>query len=125
MNLRIKEIRKEFRLNQEDFADRLGIGKTAISKIELGINNPSEQTIKLICQQFNVNEDWLRNGNGEMLNKLNRDEEITIWSSKITRNDYDVPFAKEFVHMLTRLDVEDWKTLEKITKMLYKEKDQA
>lgn len=124
MNTRIKEIRKYFELSQREFADRLKIGTTAISKIESGVNNPSDQTISLICSEFNISENWLRTGEGEMHVKLSRNAEITMWSSKITRSDYDIPFAQEFVHMLTKLDVEDWKTLEKMTKLLYKGKDQ-
>ncbi len=64
MNNRIKEIRKSAGLSQEEFGKRLSVTKTSISKIEAGINNPSDQTIKLICSEFNVNEEWLRSGVG-------------------------------------------------------------
>lgn len=62
LNERIKLIRKKKKLSQEEFGKRLSVTKTSISKIEAGINNPSDQTIKLICSEFNVNEDWLRTG---------------------------------------------------------------
>ena len=55
MNDRIKVIRKEAGLSQEAFGEKIGVGKTAISKIEKGENSPSEQTIKSICREFNVN----------------------------------------------------------------------
>lgn len=64
MNERIKLIRKEANLSQEDFGNRLSITKASISRLESGINNPSDQTISLICKEFNVNEDWLRTGEG-------------------------------------------------------------
>ena len=64
MNERIKLIRKEAKLSQEDFGNRLSITKASISRLESGINNPSDQTISLICKEFNVNEDWLRTGAG-------------------------------------------------------------
>lgn len=64
MNLRIKTIRTYNHLSQEEFGKRIGIGKTSVSKLESGENNPSERTIKLICSEFNVNEDWLRDGTG-------------------------------------------------------------
>lgn len=64
MNERIKLIRKEANLSQEDFGNRLSITKASISRLESGINNPSDQTISLICKEFNVNEEWLRTGEG-------------------------------------------------------------
>lgn len=64
MNERIKRIRKEAKLSQEEFGSKLGITKASISRIEAGVNNPSDQTIMLICREFNVNEEWLRTGEG-------------------------------------------------------------
>ena len=54
MNTRIKEIRKQHRLSQEEFGSRIGITRSSVCKLESGENNPSEQTIKLICKEFNV-----------------------------------------------------------------------
>lgn len=70
MNERIKQLRKEINISQEEFGKRIGIGKTSVSKIETGENSPSEQTIMLMCREFNVNEEWLRNGKGDMFIKL-------------------------------------------------------
>lgn len=66
MNERIKELRKTLGLSGEKFGERLGVGKTAISKIERGENNLTSQMIKLICREFNVDYIWLTTGNGEM-----------------------------------------------------------
>ena len=74
MNNRIKEVRKKIGLSQEEFGKRLMVTKTSISKIEAGINNPSDQTIKLICSEFNVNEDWLRTGIGDENNMFITDD---------------------------------------------------
>ncbi|MEY8227011.1 helix-turn-helix transcriptional regulator [Blautia coccoides] len=70
MNERIKQLRKEINISQEEFGKRIGIGKTSVSKIETGENSPSEQTIMLMCREFNVNEEWLRNGKGDMFINL-------------------------------------------------------
>lgn len=67
MKERIKQIRKHFKLTQKGFGDRIGIGVSAVSLLESGQNNPSEQTILLICQAFNVSYTWLTTGEGEML----------------------------------------------------------
>lgn len=66
INSRIKLLRKVLELSQEEFGSKIGITKTAISKIETGRNNLTDSTIKLLCTKFNVNEDWLRTGEGEI-----------------------------------------------------------
>lgn len=66
MNERIRELRKKLNLTMEKFGGRLGVGKTAISKIEKGDNSLTDQMFKSICREFNVNEEWLRTGKGEM-----------------------------------------------------------
>lgn len=67
MNARIKEVRKALGLTQKEFAERIQIGNSSLSKIEKGINNPSKQTIALICKEFAVNQRWLEDGTGEMV----------------------------------------------------------
>jgi len=66
MNERIRLIRKALKLNQGEFAKRMGMHGTSLSLIELGENALTEKNVKLICMTFNVSEDWLRTGNGEM-----------------------------------------------------------
>ena len=63
---RIKAIRKHFKLTMEKFGNKLGVTKVAISNIEKGNRNLTEQMSKAICREFNVNENWLKNGEGEM-----------------------------------------------------------
>lgn len=67
MNARIKEVRKALGLTQKEFAERIQIGNSSLSKIEKGINNPSKQTIALICKEFSVNQKWLEDGTGDMI----------------------------------------------------------
>ena len=66
MKERIRAIRKALKLNQVEFAERLGMKSTALSMIEVGENPLTEKNIRLICMTFNVNEKWLRTGKGEM-----------------------------------------------------------
>ena len=63
---RIKKLRKKLNLNQSNFANKIGIKQAAISAIEKGIRNVTDRIIYDICREFNVNEEWLRNGTGEM-----------------------------------------------------------
>lgn len=63
---RLKELRKELGLTQQEFADKLGIKRNTIATYEAGKSKPSDSAIVLICNTFNVSIDWLRNGSGEM-----------------------------------------------------------
>lgn len=66
MNNQIKLLRKELGLTMQEFGKNLGVSKSAISNIENGYNSLTDQMIVAICNAYNVNEEWLRTGNGEM-----------------------------------------------------------
>ena len=66
MNVRVKELRAALSLTSEAFGARLGVTKAAISKIENGSRSVTDQMVLSICREFNVNEVWLRTGQGEM-----------------------------------------------------------
>lgn len=66
MNQRISEIRNRLNLTQEEFAKRISFGRSAISLIEGGNRAVNDKFIKLVCDEFNVSEEWLRTGEGEM-----------------------------------------------------------
>ena len=66
MKDRLKELRKQLGLTMEEFGSKLGVRKTTISSLENGVNNFTEQMILSICNVYNVNEQWLRNGTGDM-----------------------------------------------------------
>jgi transcriptional regulator with XRE-family HTH domain len=69
MNKRLREVRKALKINQSDFASKLGMAQSGYSQIETGENTLTEQNIKLICLIYNVNETWLRTGDGEMFDQ--------------------------------------------------------
>ena len=69
MNSRIKQLRKRLNLTLEEFGSRIGITSSGLSKIERGLSGASDQTILSISREFNVNEEWLRTGNGDMFNQ--------------------------------------------------------
>lgn len=89
MKERIKELRKELHLSQEIFGERLGVTKASISRLESGVNNVTESMVKLICSEFNVSEDWLRTGEGEMFESIPKDELDKLAARyKLNPNDY-------------------------------------
>lgn len=76
MNERIKMIREANELNTRDFAKKIGITSSSVSKLESGENKPSERTIMLICDRFKINRDWLVNGIGDMSYEPTTDDQI-------------------------------------------------
>lgn len=72
MNQRVKELRATLGLSGEKFGQPIGLKRSAISLIENGKTSLTEQTLLAICREYNVNEEWLRYGKGEMF--LSTDE---------------------------------------------------
>ena len=123
MNERITILRKELGLTMDSFGQKIGVGKATISQIESGKISLTDRNVSLICKEFHVNEDWLRNGNGEMFIRLSRDEEIASFIGSV-QFEADDSFKKRFISMLSALDTEDWKVLEKMAlKMIDEKKD--
>ena len=96
INERIIMLRKHLDLTQEKFAQKLNLTRTAISTIERGANNVTDRTISDICQKFNVNEDWLRTGDGEMFNPASSvDTELVEAVAEVVQSDNE--FVKHAV----------------------------
>ncbi|WP_302598592.1 helix-turn-helix domain-containing protein [uncultured Clostridium sp.] len=87
MKGRLKALRKELRLTQQEFADRVGISRGNIGAYEVGKNAPSDAVISLICREFHVNEEWLRTGNGEMFVEETPDEEFMRMAKAVASGD--------------------------------------
>lgn len=111
MNERIKSLRSTLKLTQQDFADRLGIKRGSIANYELGRNEPIDAVISLICREFNVSEEWLRTGQGEMFVEISRDEEIAGFIGKVLGHEQD-SFKHRLLSVLSRLDESQWEVLE-------------
>ena len=73
---RIKQVRTGRKLTMEAFGKQIGVTRNSISMIEAGKNNPSDQTIRSICREFNVSETWLRTGTGAV-SEIVPDDELT------------------------------------------------
>lgn len=121
MNERIKKIRNSLNISQTDFAQKLSISRSAVCKMESGENYPSEQTIKLICNEFSVNEDWLRTGDGEMMSPVSKDEEISKLLGEVIRTN-ESDFRRRLISALARLDDKGWNELEKLIDLISENK---
>lgn len=123
MNDRIKLIRKNKGLSQEEFGKRLSVTKASISRIEAGINNPSDQTIKLICSEFNVNENWLRTGAGGEENMfISEDMQYFQNVGKLAQEKNE--FKKFYLNMMMRLPDEYWDYIYKEFKKFEEQKEE-
>ncbi len=69
MHERIKKIRRAINVTQQEFADRLLVKRNTVATWEGGRSIPQDSVVALICKEFNVNETWLRTGEGDMFNK--------------------------------------------------------
>ena len=87
MKDRLKQIRKELQLNQQEFAEKIGINRGTLANYEVGRNEPIDAVIKLICDRFHVNERWLRAGEGEMFIELSEDDELQQLIDESMRDD--------------------------------------
>ena len=76
MNQRIKDIRTDQGLSMQKFGDKIGISPSGVAALESGRNNPSEQTIRAICQEFNIRRGWLEHGEGPMKKEPATDDEL-------------------------------------------------
>ena len=131
MNSRIKAIRKEIKKNgkpisQEEFGYRLGVSRDVIANLERTTNPvaPTEQMLKLICREFNVNETWLRTGEGEMFNALSRDEQLAFYLGTILSEQGDT-FKKRLIAALSALDESEWSAVEAFARKLVEQSRDA
>ena len=111
MKDRIALVRKNNKLNQEKFAESLNLSRNFINQIESGKKNPSDRTILDICREYNVNETWLRTGDGEMFMDVSMEEEIADLTNKLLTEESD-SFKARLISALARLTDEQWDLFE-------------
>ena len=108
MKDRIKKLRKELNLTQNQFGEKIGVKGNTITNYETGLRTPTDTVINNICKTFNVNEHWLRDGTGEMFLEQTRNEQTDTFDGVI--------------RILTALDASDWNVLLHIASTLVNNK---
>jgi len=105
MHTRIKEIRKALKMNQLDFAQRLGLSQPTLGMIEVGKRTFSEKHKKLICSEFNVNKSWLEFGKGDIFNASPLENELIDTFSKLSpeTKDFLLITAKELLRTQNKM----------------------
>lgn len=112
MGERIKELRTVLGLTQQQLADSLGIKRNTIAKYETGRGDPIDAVVSLICKTYNVNEKWLRTGEGPMFLDYSRDQQIMDFVADAMRGESD-NLKRRLISVLARLDENEWAILEK------------
>lgn len=103
---RLKELRKFKKLTQKEFGEKIGVSGDTISSIEKGKRNLTERNISLICEKFDVNEEWLRDGIGEMFCQ----DEKSIVNELVVKYNLD-DIVKSCLDVLVTLEPEEIKPL--------------
>ncbi len=114
---RIIHIRKNEGLSQEKFAERIGLSRNFINQVESGKKNVSDRTINDICREFNINEVWLRTGEGgdeNMYKKLPDEDRYSLNLGKLSVTENE--FVKRSVNLLAETDPDKLKILEEFMK---------
>lgn len=111
MQERLKALRLKLNLTQSAFASRIGTTQNVVANYEIGRRNPSSSAINNICKEFNVNETWLRTGEGDMFVARDRSDAI---AQEVNRFMADHPdsFRERLISLLIRLDEKQWEVLE-------------
>lgn len=109
-------------MNMEKFGRIIGVSTQSVSKLESGINNPSNQTILAICREFGINEEWLRSGQGDMKAVLSREEAIADIMNKILAEE-PKSFRMTLIKYVSHMSSEQLELLEKMVRELYEEQE--
>lgn len=95
------------------FGAKLGVSATGISKIEKGQRGLTDQMCKAICRTYNVSEQWLLTGEGEMYETMTVDKNLLRLANDIA-NAPDSDATKQFISRLARLSEPEWNALERL-----------
>ena len=119
MKNRIKQIRKDLKLTQTEFGEKIGIKGNTVTNYENGLRTPSDAVIFSICREFGVNEEWLRTGEGEPYVVLSEGEVIAEFVGKVLK-EKDDSFKRRLISILSSLDEAGWEAFERVVEELSK-----
>lgn len=110
---RFVELRKDQNLTQTEFASKLNLTRSAIANYEQGRRPLSDRTVADICRVFNVNEEWLRTGSGDMYRPpIEKGNELVELVADLVQTDDD--FSKQFIIEYLRLSEDEKEVIKKI-----------
>ena len=114
---RLIKIREHHKLSQEEFGKRIGVSRFSISNYESGKRNLTDRVVRDICREFNINYEWLTEGEGEMLSDI--DDDLGVILDQLLVHESD--FAKRIFRAFLKMDQSDWEALERVVNIIKKE----
>ena len=116
MNERIRLLRKELGLNQSDFGNKIGVKQGTVAGYESGARTPLDAVVSSICREFDVNEEWLRTGKGEMFEQMTEQQKLLKYTGMLLKDKDSaiVNAIQSFIITYEQLDDTSKATLEKI-----------
>lgn len=124
MKNRIRTIRKNAGMTQQQFAERLGISRNTVATYETSSRIPIDAVIVSIRREFGVREEWLRTGQGDIYKELTPDLELSKWFGQILMEE-ESSFKRRFLLALTTLKEGEWTALERLSEVLFGKADRA
>lgn len=114
INKRLMELRKTLGISRREFGEKIGATDSVIKNLEYNYTEPKEYALSQICAIYNVNEDWLRTGEGEMFREKTKEEEIEEIFGDVLKD--DTTFKYHLLLALAQLDSAGWDAIEKFFK---------
>ena len=99
INHRIKSLRKHLSMNQNEFGSKIGLSQRAVSWMEKEGNTVIPQNIKIICDTFNVSENWLLNGEGEMFRPADEPDILDRLQQELKLTSQEMEIIRTFVEL--------------------------
>lgn len=121
MGDRLKVLRKKLGLTQQEFADRLGIKRNAVTNYEVGRNDPADMVVSLICREFSVSEKWLRTGEGDMFIQKRREDQIAEYFHDLQGLNDEL--KKRLVAALAAIQTKDWEIIRQIVEKIVRDNE--
>lgn len=120
---RISKVIRDKEKTKTAFSDRINVSQAFVSQMCSGLKVPSDRTIADICREFNVNENWLRTGQGDPYIQLSRDEELAQFFGDVMKGE-DPDFRRRLLSVMSRLTTDEWALLERMAWKLVDELQQ-
>ena len=114
MKDRLKMVRKSLSLTQTEFGEKVGVKGNTITNYENGLRNPSDAVIFSICREFNINEKWLRTGEGEMY--ISAEDRYILNLGKLSKSENE--FVQNAINYLAETEPDKLKVVEELMKKL-------
>jgi len=118
---RIKQIRNDLKLTLVQFGERIGLNNSTLSMIERGQRSVTDRTIKLICSEYKVSENWLRTGDGDMYQVDDDEKQLIEELADMLKNDNEE--LREFILSTLELDIDEIRALNALIRVMNAKKN--